>query len=147
MKILVDADALPSMVRDVLYRAAERVKMKLIMVANQIFRVPASEYIFSQASTSGPDAADHLIVEFSQPGDLIITADIPLANRVVEKGATALNPRGEIYTKSNIGQKLAVRDFMESLRNSEIQTDGPAPFKERDRRKFAQSLDSILSKI
>lgn len=146
MQILVDADALPNMIKEILYRAATRVEIPLIMVANQKLQIPESKWISIIQVSAGPDAADDRIAELTNPGDLTITADIPLADRVVDKGGFAINPRGELYTRENIKQKLVARDLMHELRNIGVQTDGPAPYKERDRQAFANQLDRFLTK-
>jgi uncharacterized protein len=146
MQILADADALPKGVKDILYRAAVRVKVKLVMVANTKLSVPESEWISAVIVPEGPDAADDWIAGRITPGDLAITADIPLADRVVTHEGFAINPRGELYTRENVKQKLAGRDLMYELRNIGIQTDGPAPFREKDKRAFADQLDRFLTR-
>lgn len=146
MRIFLDADAFPTMIKEILFRAAERVKVPLLLVANQPVRIPDSEYIDQLTVEAGPDVADDAIVEMMRQGDLIITADIPLADRVVSKGGFALNPRGELYTEENIKQHLATRDLMTGLRDSGITTPGPAAYTQRDRQYFANQLDRFLTK-
>ena len=146
MNIWVDADACPSVIKDILYRAAERVELPLTLVANQPLRTPPSKFIKSVQVAPGFDVADNHIVQHLVAGDLVITADIPLAAEVIEKGAHALNPRGDFYTRENIRQRLSMRDFMETLRSSGIQTGGPNALNKRDRMNFANQLDSFLAK-
>ncbi|WP_207063311.1 YaiI/YqxD family protein [Motiliproteus sp. SC1-56] len=145
MQIWVDADACPRVIKEILYRAAERVKVPLLLVANQPLQTPPSAYIRSVRVAAGFDIADNHIVQQCQPEDLVITADIPLAAEVVAKGALALNPRGELYTESNIRQRLNMRDFMDSLRASGVDTGGPAAFSQADRQAFANQLDRLLA--
>ncbi|HHJ80557.1 MAG TPA: YaiI/YqxD family protein [Candidatus Tenderia electrophaga] len=146
MHIWVDADACPTVIKDILYRAAERVEVPLTLVANQPLQTPASRFIKSIQVSSGFDVADDFIVQQVVGGDLVITADIPLAAEVIEKGGHALNPRGEFYTPENIRQRLAMRDFMETMRGSGIHTGGPAALNQKDRMNFANQLDSFLAK-
>jgi uncharacterized protein YaiI (UPF0178 family) len=145
MKIWVDADACPKVIKDILCRAADRVEVSVIFVANQRFRVPESSYISLIQVGQGPDVADDEIVDQCEAGDLIITADIPLAARIVEKGALALDPRGKIYDKNNIGQILDMRNFMDTLRGSGVETGGPNSFGQKERYKFANELDKFLA--
>ncbi len=144
--IWVDADACPKVIKEILYRAAERKGMALILVANQPLQTPPSRHIRSVRVGAGFDVADNYIVRHMSPGDLVITADIPLAAEVVEKGALALNPRGDLYTEENIRQRLNMRDFMDTLRASGVDTGGPASFSQADRREFANQLDRLLAK-
>ena len=146
MHIWVDADACPIVIKDILYRAAERVELPLTLVANQPLQTPASLFIKSIQVSAGFDVADDYIVQQVEAGDLVITADIPLAAEVIEKGGHALNPRGEFYTTENIRQRLAMRDFMETMRGSGVHTGGPAPLNQKDRMNFANQLDSFLAK-
>ena len=146
MHIWVDADACPAVIKDILYRAAERVKLPLTLVANQPLRTPPSPYIKSIQVAPGFDVADNHIVKHLQAGDLVVTADIPLAAEVIEKGGHALNPRGDFYSRENIRQRLAMRDFMETMRSSGIQTGGPNALNQRDRMNFANQLDRFLAK-
>lgn len=146
MRIFVDADAFPSCLKEILYRAVERLKLPLVMVANTHIRLPESKYISNIHVKSGPDEADDYIAEKLEKGDLLITADIPLAYRVVIKGGYAINPRGELYNETNIKQKLAMRDLMDDLRSEGMMTGGPAPFKPKDRQAFANALTKFLDK-
>lgn len=146
MQIWVDADACPAVIKDILFRAAERTGVRLTLVANQPMRVPTSPWISSVHVASGRDVADNEIVKRLAPGDLVITADIPLAAEVVGKGGYALNPRGELYSSDNIGVCLGMRDFMDGLRASGIDTGGPPAISPRDRRSFAGSLDKFLTR-
>lgn len=146
MKIWVDADACPVVTKEVLFKAAERTGIEITLVANQAIRIPPSRYIKFIQVPSGFDMADNEIVQSAKAGDLVITADIPLAAEVVEKGAQALNPRGELYTLENIKAELNMRDFMDTLRSSGIETGGPAAISQNDRQKFANHLDKIIQK-
>ena len=145
-QIWVDADACPGPIKDILFRAAERAKVEVTLVANQWIRTPGSRFIKSLQVQGGFDAADDLIAERAGPGDLVVTQDIPLASRVLEKGAEAVNPRGERFTANNIAERLSVRDFMEELRGAGVQTGGPAAFNARDRQAFANQLDGWLAR-
>ncbi|ORM51226.1 DUF188 domain-containing protein [Pantoea conspicua] len=144
MAIWVDADACPNVIKEVLYRAADRTATTVAFVANQFLRVPSSPYLRTLQVPAGFDVADNEIVRRAQPGDLVITADIPLAAEVIEKGAAALNPRGERYSPATIRERLTMRDFMDTLRASGVQTGGPAAMNPRDRQQFANELDSWL---
>ncbi len=146
MHIWVDADACPKPIKEILFRAAERVRISLFLIANQPLRIPRSRYIKAIQVPGGFDVADHHIVQQVQAGDLVITADIPLAAAVIEKGAHALNPRGEFYNKDNIRQRLNMRNFMEELRSAGVATGGPTPFNQADRKAFADELDRFVSK-
>lgn len=146
VRIWVDADACPGIIKDILYRAADRLGVALILVANTGLRLPPSPHIRSIQVPSGADAADARIVAEVAPGDLVITADIPLASQVIARGAHALNPRGLRYTPDNIAEQLTMRDFMDSLRGSGIETGGPAPLGNRDRQAFANQLDQWLTR-
>ena len=146
MKIWVDADACPALIKDILYRAAERTKVELILVANQPMRIPKSRYIKLLQVTSGFDVADNEIVKRLSIGDLVITSDIPLAAEVIEKGGHALNPRGELYSAETIRARLNIRDFMDTLRASGINTGGPSALSQRDRTAFANHLDRLLTR-
>ena len=147
MKIWVDADACPTVIKDILYRAAERKQLPLILVANQPLRVPPSKWIRTMQVSSGFDVADNEIADRCEPGDLVITADIPLAADVIKKDGLALSPRGELLTKSNIGSRLNMRDFMDTMRSSGEHTGGPPPLHQRDRMQFANELDKILARV
>jgi uncharacterized protein len=146
MQIWVDADACPAVIRDILFRAAERVQVPLTLVANQPLSTPPSRVIRSVRVGSGFDVADNYIAEQVQRGDLVITADIPLAAAVVERGAQALSPRGEPFTVETVRERLSMRDFMTGLRDSGVQTGGPAALSPRDRQAFANQLDRVLAR-
>ncbi|MHB1098573.1 MAG: YaiI/YqxD family protein [Burkholderiales bacterium] len=145
MNIWVDADACPSAVKDILFRAAQRVRIQLTLVANRPLRIPPSPFIRAVQVPSGFDVADARIAELAGEGDLVVTADIPLAAQVVEKGAIALNPRGERYNRDNIRECLSLRNFMDEMRGSGVQTGGPPSFSQADRQAFARELDRLLS--
>ncbi len=144
MKIWVDADACPKVIKEILYRAAKRVQVEVVLVSNLYLRVPPSEFIKTVQVPEGFDVADEYIVENIQDGDLVITADIPLASNVVDKNAQALNPRGQLYTSDNIQEALSMRNLMDELRSTGINTGGPATFSMKDRENFANQLDKIL---
>lgn len=144
MQIWVDADACPNVIKEVLFRAAERTGMMVTLVANQIIRTPPSKFIRTLRVEAGFDVADNEIVKRTEPGDLVITADIPLAAEVIEKGGVALNPRGERYTTETIKERLNMRDFMDTMRASGVQTGGPPVLNQRDRQQFANELDKWL---
>jgi uncharacterized protein YaiI (UPF0178 family) len=146
MEIWVDADACPRVIKEILFRAAERVRVRLTLVANRHLDTPASPYIRSLQVPGGFDVADHRIVQRMQTGDLVVTADIPLAALVIEKEGFALDPRGELYTESNIGERLAVRDLMDELRSRGEVTGGPSAIGKRERQRFAAQLDRLLAK-
>lgn len=145
MHIWVDADACPAAIKEILYRAAKRVGIPLTLVSNQPLRTPPSPLIRAVQVQHGFDVADDYIAERLQPGDLVITADIPLAAQVVEQGGEAINPRGERYLPENIGERLALRDFMEERRGSGEITGGPPPLGQADRQAFANALDRLLA--
>ena len=145
MQIWVDADACPKVIKDILYRASARPRTQLTLVANQPLQIPPSKYIRTIHVAAGFDVADNEIVRLLQPGDLVVTADIPLAAEVVEKGGQALNPRGELYTEDNIRERLVVRYLLDQLRGSGIETGGPAAFSKGDRQAFANQLDRLLA--
>ena len=148
MKIWVDADACPVVVKEILYRAAERTGVELTLVANQALSTPSSLNINSVQVRQGFDVADDEIVKRSEPGDLVITSDIPLAAEVIEKGGHALSPRGEMHTKENIGARLNMRDFLDTMRSSGVEmSGGPAAFSQRDKQEFANQLDRFLTKF
>ncbi len=146
MHIWVDADACPKVIKDILFRAAERAQLRLTLVANQPLTTPPSRLISTVQVAQGFDVADNHIVLHLQAGDLVVTADIPLAAEVIEKGALALNPRGELYTRNNVRQRLAMRNMMEELRSNGQITGGPPPLNQRDRQAFANALDRLLAK-
>jgi uncharacterized protein YaiI (UPF0178 family) len=145
MRIWVDADACPRVIKDILYRAADRRKVRLILVANSRFPVPKSEFIDFMQVGAGFDKADLAIVEQARDGDLVITTDIPLASGVIEKGGLGLSPRGELFTPDNIRSRLTMRDFMDEMRGSGVMTGGPAPLGARDRQEFSNQLDRLLT--
>ena len=146
MKIWVDADACPVVIKEILFKAAERTQLQLTLVANQPVAVPRSRYISSIQVASGFDVADNEIVERLNAGDLVITGDIPLAADVIEKGGLALSPRGEMFTTENIKARLNIRDFMDTLRGSGINTGGPPALNQTDRKSFADHLDRLLAR-
>jgi len=146
VKIYVDADACPTVIKDILYRVSQRTGMEVILVANQPLSIPRIPTVRSIQVSQGFDVADNHIVELVQENDLVITADIPLAAEVIDKGGKALNPRGELYTKANIKARLNIRDFMDSMRNSGVQVGGgPPPLTQRDRMEFANALDRYIA--
>ena len=146
MRIWVDADACPNVIKDILYRAAERAQILLTLVANKLLHTPPSRYIKAIQVPAGFDVADNKIVQLVEPGDLVITADIPLAAEVIAKGGHALNPRGEFYTLDNIREFLTMRNFMDGLRSSGVETGGPPALSQSDRQAFANQLDRFLTK-
>jgi uncharacterized protein YaiI (UPF0178 family) len=146
MQIWVDADACPNVIKEILFRAAKRVQVKTTLVANQELQISASPYIDSVLVRSGLDVADNYIAQHLESGDLVITADIPLAAIAIEKGAYALNPRGEFYASGNIRERLSLRNFLEELRSGGVETGGPSPFNHRDREAFANQLDRFLTR-
>lgn len=145
MKIWVDADACPRVIRDILFRAAERKRLPMTLVANQSLTVPPSPFVDCKRVPGGFDEADRYIEENCAADDLVITADIPLAAAVVERGATALNPRGQVYTRENVRERLAVRDMMEELRSTRQVSGGPAALGAKDKQTFANALDRLLA--
>lgn len=147
MRIWVDADACPNAVKEILFRAAERTKIPVTLVANQPLRTPPSRYIRSIRVASGFDVADNRIVLEMTPGDLVVTADIPLAAAAIDKGGHALNPRGELYSRDTIRERLSMRNFMDELRSAGIATGGPPPLSQRDRQAFGNALDRWLAKL
>lgn len=146
MKVWVDADACPRPVREVIFRAVKRLSLPCSLVANRWLDPPAGELFSSVVVPKGLDEADSWIITHVEAGDVVITADIPLAAQVVEKGAWGINPRGEVYTEDNVRERLSVRDFMTELREAGVQTGGPAPFGPRDVQRFAAGLDRLLTK-
>jgi uncharacterized protein YaiI (UPF0178 family) len=146
-RIWVDADACPNVIKDILFRAADRARIQVILVANQAISVPGSKFIRSIQVSSGFDVADDYIVQQCEAGDLVITADIPLAAEIVEKDCLALNPRGEMYTTENVRQRLNIRDFMDTMRGSGMVTGGPPPLSQQERQEFANQLDRFLAGI
>lgn len=146
MHIWVDADACPKVIKEILFRAAERKQVPVTLVANQYLSTPPSPLINAVQVPQGFDVADNHIVEKMAEGDLVVTQDIPLASEVIDKKGVAINPRGELYTPENIRQRLSMRDFMETLRSSGVETGGPGAFSQADRQAFANSLDRFLAK-
>ena len=146
MQIWVDADACPNVIKEILFRAAQRLNINMTLVANQPLRTPPGKNIRSIQVPAGFDVADNRIVQDMADGDLVITADIPLAAEVIEKNGHALNPRGEFYTKENIKERLAMRNFMTELRDTGVQTGGPPSLNQKDRQAFANRLDAFLAK-
>ena len=147
MQIWVDADACPRAIKEILYRAAERKQLPMTLVANQPLRVPPSRYISTLRVGSGFDVADDEIVRLANSGDLVVTADIPLAAQVVAKGGVALDPRGELLTEENIGERLAIRNALDELRGAGVETGGPTPLGPKDKQAFANQLDRILARL
>jgi uncharacterized protein len=145
MQIWVDADACPKPVKEILYRAAHKRQVLMVLVANQYLPAPASPWIKAIQVAGGFDVADNYIVQELTEGDLVITADIPLAAEAIAKGAAVINPRGERYTKDSIGARLNMRDFMETMRSSGVVHDGPPPYNDRDKQAFANALDRWLA--
>jgi uncharacterized protein YaiI (UPF0178 family) len=146
MNIWVDADACPAVVKDILYRAAERARVPLTLVANKPLRTPPSPFIRTLQVPRGFDVADNEIARRVEPGDLVVTADIPLAAQVIERGGHALDPRGELFSPETIRERLTMRDFMDELRASGVQTGGPPPLAHGDRQRFANQLDRLLAR-
>ncbi len=146
MKIWVDADACPATIKDILYRAANRAQLPLTLIANQMLRVPPSPWIRALQVQPGFDVADQRIVQEAAAGDLVITADIPLAAQAIAKGATVLDPRGELLDAGNIQERLTMRNFMDGLRSGGVETGGPAAFSAADRQAFANRLDGLLAR-
>lgn len=145
MRIWVDADACPRPIREILFRAAERAMVQTVFVANRLVQIPRSAHVSFLRVASGQDVADKEIVRRLAPGDLVITADIPLAAAVLERGGHALDPRGEIYSSESIGARLSIRDFLDDLRSAGVDTGGPATFVQSDRQAFANRLDAWLT--
>lgn len=146
MKLWVDADACPVGIKEILYRAANRTQRELTLIANQVLRVPPSPWIKTVQVPSGFDVADQRIVQEVAAGDIVVTADIPLAALVIAKGAIVIDPRGALLDQGNIQERLTLRNFMETLRHSGVETGGPASFSSSDKQAFANQLDRLLSK-
>jgi uncharacterized protein YaiI (UPF0178 family) len=144
MQIWVDADACPRAIKEILFRAAERRQIPMILVANTLLSTPPSPFIRAMRVPRGFDVADRKIADMVEPGDLVVTADIPLASAVIERGGEALDPRGVLYTRDNIHERLAVRNLMDHLRSTGVATGGPAPWKQADSHAFANQLDRLL---
>lgn len=148
MTIWIDADACPRPVRDVVVKAVRRKRLELVLVANSAQQLPPGPGIRQVVVTSGADMADHYIIDHAVPGDLVITADIPLAAGLVDRAVTAINPRGEIYDKSNVGERLATRNLMDELRGAGLAGHGgPKPYSDRDKQAFANALDRLLARL
>ena len=147
MQIWVDADACPRAAKDILFRTAMRTRLVVTLVANQAMDTPPSPFIRTVQVPGGFDVADDEIVKLMQPGDLVITADIPLAAAVVAKGGHGLSPRGELFNEENIGERLAIRDFMADLRDAGTETGGPSAVGKRERKVFADKLDALLARL
>ena len=146
MKIWIDADACPVVIKEILFKAAHRTKTECTLVANQFIKTPPSPFIKAVQVKAGFDVADNEIVKAAEAGDLVITSDIPLASEVIDKGALALSPRGELFTSENIKGRLNIRDFMDTMRASGEHGGGPPPLGLADRQKFANQLDRLLTK-
>jgi uncharacterized protein YaiI (UPF0178 family) len=146
MQIWVDADACPVVIKEILFRAAERTGVRMTLVANKPLRLPVAANIRFVQVPAGFDAADKRIVELMEANDLVVTADVPLAAAAIDKGGMALNPRGELYTKENVRERLSVRNFMDELRGSGVNTGGPPALSQRERQAFANQLDTWLTK-
>lgn len=147
MKLWVDADATPRDVKDIVFRAALRLELPTVLVANQRLQTPANNrFVTAVRVEGGPDVADRYIAENAEPGDVAVTADIPLASALVGKGVVTIDPRGVEYTEENIGERLSVRDFMDRLRTTGVETGGPKPFGIRDKQAFAAALDRVLTR-
>ncbi len=146
MQIWVDADACPVVIREILFRAAERTGVLMTLVANKPVRLPVAPNVQFMQVPPGFDAADKRIVELMGPGDLVITADVPLAAAAIEKGGVALNPRGELYTSENVRERLSMRNFLDELRGSGVNTGGPPALSQRERQQFANQLDRLLAR-
>lgn len=145
-RLWVDADALPNVLREIILRASDRFLLEVIFVANQYLNIPRSTRISSMQVSQGADVADQMIVDKMSANDIVVTQDIPLAAQVIAKGGVAIHPRGEIYTESNVKARLHLRDFMDTLRGAGVQTGGPAPMNERDKREFANALEQTIRK-
>lgn len=147
LKIWIDADACPKMVKEVIFKASFRLKVPVCLVANSYMSAPLAEHISTIQVEKGDDMADSYIVEHLSEEDLVVTADIPLASLVIEKGAMAINPRGELYTEENISERLSMRDFMQGLRDNGVDTGGPPPMGPKDKASFTNSFDRIMTQM
>ena len=148
MKLWVDADAAPRDVKEIVFRTALRLEIDAVLVANQRLQVPANNRFATAVRVDGgPDKADDYIAEQAVPGDIAVTADIPLASRLVEKGVLTIDPRGTEYTEANIGERLSIRDFMEQVRMTGVETGGPKAYGPKDKQSFANALDRILTRL
>jgi len=147
VKIWIDADAAPRDVKEIVFRAARRLQVEAVQVANQwLTAPPGNPFVATVRVEGGPDVADRYIAEHAESGDVAITADIPLASRLVESQVLVIDPRGEEYSEENVGERLAVRDFMDSLRGAGIETGGPRPYGPKDKQAFAAALDRVLTR-
>jgi uncharacterized protein YaiI (UPF0178 family) len=144
LRIIVDADACPRVAKEILYKTANRLEIELVLVANQRLFIPASHFIRTIVVDAGADVADDHIVKIVEKHDLVISADIPLADRVIKKGAVVIDPRGQLLTNENIGDKLATRDLMDELRSTGMVTGGPAGYGKKEKQEFANQLDKYL---
>ena len=147
MRIIIDADAAPIAIKEILFRASERLNVELILVANTPIRHPSSERITMVTVPNGPDEADDYIADCVDGEDLVITADIPLADRVIMKGSTVITPRGDILNRDNIGERLSIRDMMDQLRSGGVETGGPPPFTNKDKAAFARSFKAFIARM
>jgi uncharacterized protein YaiI (UPF0178 family) len=147
VRIFVDADACPGVVKDIIMRAATSRKVQAIFVANKVLPLPASEFLKQETVAAGLDKADQFIAEDADVRDLVVTADVPLAHILVKKGIVAINPRGLIYTEDNIGDRISVRDLLSDLRDAGEMTSGPKPFGDKEKRAFAASFDRVLTQL
>lgn len=147
MKIWIDADAAPRDVKEIVFRAAKRLELEAVLVANRrLYAPPGNPFVSAVIVEGGPDVADRHIVEHAEEGDLAVTADIPLAAALVEKGVQVIDPRGEEFTPENVGERLSIRNFMDELRGSGVETGGPSPYGPREKRAFASALDRVLTR-
>lgn len=148
MRLWIDADATPRDVKEIVYRAATRLELETVLVANQRLQIPAgNRFVSAVRVEGGPDKADQYIAEQARQGDVAVTADIPLAAILVEKAVAVIDPRGEEYTADTIGERLSVRDFMDSLRGAGVETGGARPFGPKDKQSFASALDRVLTRV
>lgn len=147
ISIWVDADACPAAIKEILFRTAKRLKVETVLVANGGMRVPESPFIRLLTVPHGADEADHRIIELMKPGDLVVTGDIPLASRAVEKGGISIGTRGQLYDEASVHGRLATRNLMEQLRSSGVETGGPRPLDQKDVQAFANQLDRVLTRL
>ena len=148
MKLWVDGDAMPRGVKEIVFRAAKRLELPAFLVANKRLQTPpGNDFVQAVRVDGGPDVADDYIVDHAEPGDLAVTADIPLASRLVEKGVKSIDPRGQEYTPETIGERLSIRDFMDQLRSTGVETGGPKPYSDADKRAFADAFDRTLTRM
>jgi hypothetical protein len=146
MKIWVDADALPGAIKEIVIRAALKRQVQTLFVADKVTRLPAADCLACVTVESGPDAADRYIIAAAEPGDIAVTQDVPLAAELVRKGVVAIDPRGTVHTAATVGERLSIRNFMDDLRGAGVTTGGPAPFGPRDRQRFADGFDRVLTR-